>query len=83
MIWSLLEATATAHEGGEKRDVAMLARVAGGTPVGSHRPCPTVVRVWRRRALVAAAAAAHSARSERAELALEQGVEQMVYVSLR
>ena len=36
-----------------------------------------------RRAQVVAAAAAQSARSERAELALEQGVEQMVYVSLR
>ena len=58
--------------------MAMLARVTGGAPVGSHRPCPTVVRVRRDRAQVAAAAAAQSARSEWAQFALEHGVEQMV-----
>ena len=62
--------------------MAMLARVTGGAPAGSHRPCPTGVCVWRRRAQVAAAVAAQSARSERVELALEQGVEQMVYVGM-
>ena len=61
--------------------MAMLARVTGGAPVGSHRPCPTVVRVRRDRAQVAAAAAAQSARSERAQFALE-GAEQMVYVGM-
>ena len=62
--------------------MAMLARVTGGAPVGSHRPCPTVVRVRRDRAQVAAAAAAQSARSEWAQFALEWGARQMVYVGM-
>eukprot|EP01046_Picozoa_sp_COSAG06_P016193 COSAG06_NODE_1064_length_10862_cov_62.026573_5_plen_90_part_00 len=62
--------------------MAMLARVTGGTPVGSHRLCPTVVRVRRDRAQVAAVVAAPSAWSEWAQFALEQGVEQMVYVGM-
>jgi len=62
--------------------MAMLARVTGGTPVGSHRLCPTVVHVRRDRAQVAAVAAAPSAWSEWAQFALEQGVEQMVYVGM-
>ena len=62
--------------------MAMLAWVTGGTPVGSHRLCPTVVRVRRDRAQVAAVAAAPSAWSEWAQFALEQGAEQMVYVGM-
>ena len=62
--------------------MAMLARVTGGTPVGSHRLYPTVVRVRRDRAQVAAVAAAPSAWSEWAQFALEQGAEQMVYVGM-
>ena len=62
--------------------MAMLARVTGGAPVGSHRPHPTVICVQRDRTQVAAAAAAQSARSECAQFALEQGVEQMVYVGM-
>jgi hypothetical protein len=52
-------------EGGEKRGMAMLARVTGGAPAGSHRPCPTGVCVWRRHAQVVAVVAAQSARSKR------------------
>ena len=74
---SATESALVARLGGEKRDMAMLARVTGGAPVGSHRPCPTVVRVRRDRAQVVAVAAAQSARSEWAKFALEQGVEQM------
>ena len=62
--------------------MAMLARVTGGTPVGSHRLYPTVVRVRRDRAQVAAVAEAPSAWSEWAQFALEQGAEQMVYVGM-
>ena len=62
--------------------MAMLARVTGGAPVGSHRPHPTVMCVQRDRTQVAAAAAAQSARSECAQFALEQGAEQMVYVGM-
>ena len=62
--------------------MAMLARVTGGAPVGSHRPHPTVMCAQRDRTQVAAAAAAQSARSECAQFALEQGVEQMVYVGM-
>ena len=62
--------------------MAMLARVTGGAPVGSHRPHPTVMCFQRDRAQVAAAAAAQSARSEWAQFALEHGMEQMVYVGM-
>ena len=70
-----VESALVARLGGEKRDMAMLARVTGGAPVGSHRPGPTVVRDRRDRAQVAAAVAAQSARSEWAQFALEQGAE--------
>ena len=79
---SATESALVARLGGEKRDMAMLARVTGGTPVGSHRLYPTVVRVRRDRAQVAAVAAAPSAWSEWAQFALEQGAEQMVYVGM-
>ena len=79
---SATESALVARLGGEKRDMAMLARVTGGTPVGSHRLYPTVVRVRRDRARVAAVAEAPSAWSEWAQFALEQGAEQMVYVGM-
>ena len=62
--------------------MAMPGRVNAGAPTGSHRRCPTVVRVRRDRAQVAAVAAAPSAWSEWAQFALEQGAEQMVYVGM-
>ena len=60
----------------------MPARGTGGAPVGSHRLYPTVVRVRRDRAQVAAVVEAPSAWSEWAQFALEQGAEQMVYVGM-
>ena len=62
--------------------MAMPGRVNAGAPTGSHRRCPTVVRVRRDRAQVVAVAAAPSAWSEWAQFALEQGAEQMVYVGM-